>query len=72
MNSEDATTYLVSYLRSPRPGSGYSKYGYDVYMYNVIDSYLYGRGQTDSAQNQREIYELSPHFFFGSGMESLP
>lgn len=62
MNHEDASKYLVSYLRNPRPTGGYSTYGYDIYISRVVDAYLHEQGKTSSSANDREIRELSPHF----------
>jgi hypothetical protein len=39
MQEEDAFHYLIQWLRNPSP-SGYSTYGYEVYLPAVILHYL--------------------------------
>jgi hypothetical protein len=60
MNMEDASKFLISYIRNPTP-SGYSNYGYDIYMWRVIDAYLQSQGSTRSDERNK-IAELSPQF----------
>jgi hypothetical protein len=33
---DDALAFLVDYLKKPRPSTGYSSFGYDVYLPNVV------------------------------------
>lgn len=65
MNVDDATKFLLQYIRrDPRPG-GYSSYGYDVYMPNVLGAYLTekGSGDPDNHHRSREAKRLSPFFY---------
>ena len=64
MNVEDATSYMLSYIRTPRVG-GYSSYGYDVYIPNVIDAYIRDKNTNSSNHqwNSDEARRLSPAFY---------
>src|SRR5258708_3936755 len=39
MHIDDATTFIVGFIRNPRNGN-YSSYGYDVYLPNVVRAYV--------------------------------
>jgi hypothetical protein len=64
MNTEDALTYLIAWLRQPMPGP-YPSYGYDVYLPNIIRTYLAQRGEVDQNRqaDERKVRELSPAFY---------
>lgn len=63
MNAEDASKFLISFLRNPKTGdSGYSNYGYDIFMPRVIDAYLHTQGHQSSSDNRNKIAEASPPF----------
>ena len=62
MNQEDAFNYLIHCLRNPRD-SGYSNYGYDVYLPNVMRAYLHAQERMQDVQADRKMRELSPHFY---------
>jgi hypothetical protein len=40
MHIEDAANFIVDYIRRPRPSDGYSTYGYEIYLANIIATYL--------------------------------
>lgn len=61
MHVQDATTYLLSYIRESRK-SEYSSYGYEVYIPNVIYSCLRERDPSHK-WNSQEARELSPAFY---------
>jgi hypothetical protein len=63
MNQEDAEKFLVSYIRQPL-GGGYSNYGYDIYMSNVIGAYFREQSPNDNRDhhNSKEAREASPEF----------
>jgi len=64
MNVDDATSYLLSYIREPRSG-GHASYGYDVYIPNVIDAYVREHNPPDVPHqwNSPQSRELSPAFY---------
>jgi hypothetical protein len=63
MNTEDATNFLVLWMRQPS-NDGYSDYGYDVYIPNVIRAFQRHTGaDPDDRQRARN---LSPHFYAGA------
>jgi hypothetical protein len=37
---DDAMAFLVDYVKQPRPSTGYSSFGYDVYLPNVVATYV--------------------------------
>ena len=37
---DDAMAFLVDYLQAPRPSNGYPSFGYDVYLPNVVVSFI--------------------------------
>ena len=60
MNEEDALNFLVGRLRA---GDSFSSYGYDVYVYDVINRYLeLERSLRNDVEQQRPREELSPVF----------
>lgn len=64
MNVEEATTYLLSYIREPR-ATRYTNYGYDLYIPTVIDAYL-RESDPDNAERHwgsSQWKELSPEFY---------
>ncbi len=64
INVDDATSYLLSYIRDPRPG-GYATYGYDFYIPNVIDAYVRESNPHDAEyrRDSPQAKELSPAFY---------
>lgn len=65
MHDGDALNYLITWLRNP-PRSEYSSYGYEMYIPNVIRSYVQSHEGLNphfdhAAQNR--VYDLSPHFY---------
>lgn len=56
MNEEDAFTYLVSWLRSPKP-SQFSSYGYEFYLPNVIQIYLEEHEGLQYPQSEHRLNE---------------
>jgi hypothetical protein len=63
MNSEDAQRFLIEWMRSPElHKSGFSSYGYDLYLINVIVDYLTSQG-IKTSYNSQEVTSLSPHFY---------
>jgi len=67
MTEEDALHFLVRYLKDP-PERGPTSYGYDVYIPNVIFTYLRhtndGLAQEAGRDHRHPIKkELSPHFY---------
>src|SRR6185437_4936010 len=40
MHVEDAVTFIVDCITKPRPAAAYSSYGYEVYVPNIIATYL--------------------------------
>ena len=67
LNDEDALKFLIRCLREPiRPD--YSNYGYDIYLPNIIRSYLRFIGsKAQGSDAEGEFYkigkEVSPHFY---------
>ena len=67
VQQEDALKYLVSALRKDRPHStGYSDYGYDVYISNIIREYVKAeeglKEHDDVGKYERHVREHSPQF----------
>lgn len=63
MNVEEAEAFLIRWLRDPAiRRSGYSSYGYDLYLPNVMRDYLTHQGK-DPLHSEGEIGGLSPHFY---------
>lgn len=64
---DDATAFLIDYIRRPRPANGYPTFGYDIYLPNVVTSYIVEVGH--STEHLSMIYnglrarELSPLFY---------
>jgi hypothetical protein len=64
---DDAIAFLADYIRQPRPASGYSSFGYDVYLPNVVLAYIVEI--EGSAEHPSMIYnglrsrQLSPLFY---------
>jgi hypothetical protein len=62
MNIEEAEAFLIRWLRDPAiHRSEHSRYGYDLYLPNVIRDYL--SHQRSPQQSEGEIRGLSPHFY---------
>ena len=62
MTEEDATNLLVGWLRQPTNGQ-FSSFGYDIYLPNLIRSYLERKHQNDPQQVERDLREVMPAFF---------
>lgn len=64
---DEAMAFLVDYLRTPRASGGYPTFGYDVFLPNVVVSYVVEIER--SAEHLSMIYngvrarELSPFFY---------
>jgi hypothetical protein len=54
LHIDDATAFLGDFLRRPRPSSGYSSYGYEIYLPNVVVAYL-----TEVEASVMKIYEAA-------------
>lgn len=61
MNQEDATNLLVEWMRNPNHGD-YASYGYEVYLPNLIRTYLQSQGIQHHEQEQ-QLREMIPHFY---------
>jgi hypothetical protein len=62
MNSEDALNFLISYLRRPI-STGYSSYGYHLYLPHVIVAYIWSQENKSCDVNNPRVRELSPNFY---------
>jgi hypothetical protein len=63
MNVEDAEKFLIAWLRdSSLRRSGYSSYGYKLYLPNVIRDYLSQQGHNPQ-QVEGQIEKQSPYFY---------
>jgi hypothetical protein len=67
LHIDDATTFLVDFLRRPHPSGGYSSYGYEIYLPNVVTAYLTEVEKTpehlSGVRNGTRARDLSPHFY---------
>ena len=61
MNQEDATNLLVEWMRNPNHGN-YASYGYEVYLPNLIRTYLQSQG-IQRHEQERSLREMIPHFY---------
>src|SRR5687767_12390605 len=59
---EDALKGLIRWMRHPND-RGHGKYGYDVFLPNVIRDFLITEHKMDSHNIERSIRALSPVFF---------
>ena len=63
MHVEDAEKYLIAWLRDAGlRRSGYSSYGYDIYLPNAIRDYLAQQG-VDQRDIETEVRTYSPPFY---------
>lgn len=62
MNDEDASNYLISCLRDST-SSSYSGYGYDIYLPNLVRTYVRSQEAVEERLVERRARELSPHFY---------
>lgn len=63
MKQEDALLYILQWVRDGSP-SRYSNYGYDIYISNVLDSYLQSEGlDPETSPGYHKKQELSSTFF---------
>ncbi|MEI6520590.1 MAG: hypothetical protein WCO98_11230 [bacterium] len=67
-NYDDALKFLITYLRNPDKylqAIGYSDYGYDIYLSNVILRYLIVEEKMNRDKAEAYLYQndLSPYFF---------
>lgn len=63
LNEEDAFTFLARYLQKPAP-SGYSTYGYEIYLPLVFEAYLRDVGGIPQHKSvESEFKGISPMFF---------
>jgi len=64
---DDASAFIVDWIRKPRSADGYSSYGYEVYLPNIISTYLteIERDTTHHSQlrNSLRAREVSPAFY---------
>ena len=59
--TEDATNLLIKWLREP-PSRDVTRYGYDIYLPNLVRQYLQRQG-VDQFQQDDKLRELMPAFF---------
>jgi hypothetical protein len=60
MNVEDANNFIINFLRYPQ-NEGYSIYGYDIYLPNVLKAYL---SNIEKDKDNRELSrQISPEFY---------
>jgi hypothetical protein len=62
----DAAAFIVDFLRTLRPDDGYSTYGYEIYLPNVIAAYLKESEPVGAGFNPHRnprVAELSPEFY---------
>jgi hypothetical protein len=64
MKLEDATKLLIQFLRNPDHGS-FSKYGYEIYLPNLLITYF---GKQGIQNEEQELRKLSP-VFYAAGWE---
>ena len=62
MNIEDAENIIIQWIRDGSQ-SPYSNYGYDIYIPNVIDSYLSKDGIDGEREGHATKLKLSPYFY---------
>jgi hypothetical protein len=62
MNIEDAQKIIIEWFRDGSQ-SPHSKYGYDIYLPNVIRSYLRKQGIDAEREGYQEKLDLSPYFY---------
>jgi len=63
MREEDALLYIIKFVREKLPSS-YSSYGYDIYLPNIIKSYIKSTfPNIDRSGEYEKERELSPIFF---------
>lgn len=67
MHIDDATAFLVDYIRQPRGSGGYPSFGYEVYLPNVVAAYLVEIERStehhSTIHNGLRSRELSPYFY---------
>jgi hypothetical protein len=67
LHIEDATAFLVDYICGPRPSNGYPTYGYEIYLPNVVASYVVeverSADHLSTIYGGRRMRELSPVFY---------
>jgi hypothetical protein len=67
MRVDDAASFIIDFLPTPRPDHGYRTYGYEIYLPNVIAAYLVEIEQSTEHISQlhdgRRAVELSPTFY---------
>ena len=67
MQIEDAAAFIVDYLATPRNNGGYPRYGYELYLPDIIVAYIVeiekNADDIQSIYNGRRAQELSPHFY---------
>jgi hypothetical protein len=67
MHVDDAAAFIVGFLQNPRPSDGYPTYGYDIWLPNVIVSYIKEVEKSiepfQSLHRGRRVDELSPFFY---------
>jgi len=70
MRQEDAILCIIDYIRRPPAQgvvSGYSSYGYDLYIPNVIREFMRSQGQDpNQGSGSTLVRSLSPVFFDGA------
>jgi hypothetical protein len=67
MHVEDAASFIVDCIAMPRPSDGYATYGFEIYLPNVIATYLKEverpSGHESTWRNGPRAQELSPLFY---------
>jgi hypothetical protein len=67
MHVDDASAFIVDFLQTPRRGDGYPTYGYDIWLPNVIATYIieveHSTEHLQDLRHSRRATELSPLFY---------
>jgi hypothetical protein len=67
MHIDDATAFIIDYLRRPRDTHGYASYGYEFYLPNMIVAYLLEVERSaeliTNLYNGQRARDLSPIFY---------
>tara|TARA_R110002073_G_scaffold209940_4_gene370476 strand:+ start:783 stop:1562 length:780 start_codon:yes stop_codon:yes gene_type:complete len=61
MTQEDANNLLIGWLRAPNHG-GYSSYGYEVYLPNLLREHLRSQG-IPQQDHEQSLIEMMPPFY---------
>jgi hypothetical protein len=76
MHVDDATAFIIDYLRKPRDTHGYGSYGYEFYLPNVIVAYIleveHSSEHLSFLYNGQRARELSPVFYEAWDLSRCP